>query len=185
MILVALIIGGIAAYVLFQWLGVAYYLLVICWVGVTGFVLFVFTVTSFAIRYLRDVPISAMRRDRLVRTYNRLGGQMISPLNVHRARLVGIGVVGDEADATSLPADTAFDGIPLSEVLGLRSRMFYLITTETSIELRERRRATFLDIAWFDKELVDYEVRSPYVRSHTLELRFPEGTFIRLLYGET
>ncbi|MFF5984898.1 hypothetical protein ACFY78_39260 [Streptomyces olindensis] len=167
MILVALIAGGIAAYVLFQWLGVAYYLLVICWVGVTGFVLFVFTVTSFVIRHMRDVSIPAMRRDRLVRTYNRLGGQMISPLNVHRARLVGI------------------DGIPLSEVLGLRSRMFYLITTETSIELWERRRATFLDIAWFDKELVDYEVRSPYVRSHTLELRFPEGTFIRLLYGET
>ncbi|MEU0582176.1 hypothetical protein [Streptomyces sp. NPDC006132] len=183
--MVPLIAGGIAAYVLFQWMGVAYYLLAVCWVVVSGCVLFVWTVARHAFRFVRDIRIPAMRCNRLVRTYNRLGGQVISPLNVHSARVVGFGVVGDEADEASLPPETTFDGIPLSDVVRLRSRTFYLITTNTSIELWERRKAAFLDIAWFDKELVDYEVQSPWFHSHTMELRFPEGTFIRLTYGAT
>ncbi|GGX16046.1 hypothetical protein GCM10010383_52540 [Streptomyces lomondensis] len=180
-----MIVGGIAAYALFQWLGVAYYLLAISWVAVTGAVLFFLAVASHAIRYVRDVLIPDMRRNRLIKTYNRLGGQTISPLNVHSARVVAIGLVRNEADEASLPPETTFDGIPLSEVMRLRSRTFYLITTKASIELWERHKASFLDIAWFDKELVDYEVHSPYFHSHTMELRFPEGTFIRLAYGAT
>jgi hypothetical protein len=183
-IIVVLIVGGVIAYVLFRWMGVAYYLLVIDWIFVSAFVLLLFRGASRSLRFVRDELIPDTRRNRLVNTYNRLGGQPISQLNVHMARVVGFGAITDEVDAPPLPAEATFDGVPLAEVKLLSSRTFYMITTNSSIELWERRKTKFLEMAWFDKAVVESKVESRD-SGHTLELRFPEGTFIRLIYGAT
>ncbi|MEU6850391.1 hypothetical protein ABZ901_10750 [Actinacidiphila alni] len=175
MIVFALTLGGVIAYFLFQWIGVAYYLLVVDWIVVSAFAWLVVQGAAVSVRYVREGLIPARRLHRLVRTYNQQAGrEPISSLNVHLARVSGYGTDG----ATT----AAFDGIALDDVLLLRSRSFYMITTRASIELWERRNAEFHEVAWFDKEVVDSTVL-PRSGDHTLEVRFPEGTVLRLDYA--
>jgi len=181
-IYVALIFGGVVAYILFDWIGVTYYLLVIDWIFVVGFALLIGVGTAHLVRYARVELIPDMRVNRLVKFYNLGSGRPISLLNVHVARVVEYGITGDEVGVSPLLAEATFGGNPLEEVKLLRSRTFYMITTNSSIELWERRKAEFHVVAWFDKEEVETKVHA-HDHNHTVELRFPEGTFVLLTYG--
>lgn len=184
-----LVCGAVAAYVLQKWIGVAYYLLILDAVIAVGFLLFLRELLIQARVHLRDVVIPEWRCRRLVAFYNQ-HREAISPLNVHRGRMAEFGLLGDGSEIVS------FDGISAEDVMSLRGRIFYLINTHSSIELWERDGRNFGEVAAFGKSVVTVSAR-PTAKAarnslweagevttdeHSLELRFPESSYILLTY---
>ncbi|WBB58885.1 hypothetical protein O7599_25185 [Streptomyces sp. WMMC500] len=96
-----------------------------------------------------------------------------------------LGVLEGEEISSPPPEDATFDGVTLEEVRGLEEQEFYLITTASSIELWERRKRTFFDIAWFDKKSVHVEYQpATGGREAAMRLEFPEGTALLLTCHE-
>ena len=193
--------GGILAYTLFHWTGVAFYILLIFGFVTAVILAVLIQIIIAAIVYMRVSIIPARRCVKVAEAHNRFSSQGVTALSVMQVRFADIGIIQRPGDSQSNGAEIDLDGNSLDDVRPLRDECLYVVISSGEVELWQRLGSSYIAAVTFDRRQIrqirrvdDKPDRLPlwalapkdvpeFFGGKVLELRFNNDSYIRLLIG--
>jgi hypothetical protein len=193
--------GGILAYILFHWTGVAFYILSISGFAIVIALFWLKIFIAAVIKYVRVSIIPSRRCVKVAEAHNRSSSQKVTVLSVMQVRFSDIGTIGRRDG--SLPDGTEIDlgGHSIDDITPLLDDFLYVVISPDEVELWQRSGTSYLAAVTFERHRIRQIRRvddssdrlavwalapkdvPEFFGARVLELRFDNDAYIRLLIG--